>query len=369
VTINQPNLRAHRHALALGRLLSFVSFVAFCRTPIRGCLPKTDNQPTGSRAPTDIQPQPISPVRGYYRLLSPIIAKSRIFPGPESPSPCPDSSFSPQSLSSLPGRLETALKSTPADAGPWHRTPGQSYDWRIRGDVGLEEEVILSAVVNQPADFLKRPDNRSASVVFKFSRFAAKRYCARTLRERAKCLFRGSRAQQAARWAARLASLGIPTISPVAVAVRHWRPWDSYLISEYIAERSSIHQYAKAASSEERRWLVSSLANVMARLHSAGIAHRDAHLANFIVTRGAVPALVLVDLDGLRSRRSISVSSAAHDLGRLLDYSPGTTREHLRFLATYARRREPPVSSREVLQQLKRQRRGPGPMRMTNDQT
>jgi hypothetical protein len=43
--------------------------------------PKTDNQPTGSRAPTDNQPIPIAPLLGYYRLLPPITAKARFLPG------------------------------------------------------------------------------------------------------------------------------------------------------------------------------------------------------------------------------------------------------------------------------------------------
>jgi hypothetical protein len=42
--------------------------------------PKTDNQPTGSRAKTDTQPIPIAPLLGCYRLLSPITAKPRFFP-------------------------------------------------------------------------------------------------------------------------------------------------------------------------------------------------------------------------------------------------------------------------------------------------
>jgi hypothetical protein len=56
---------------------------------IRACLPskpKTDNKPTGNRTRTDTQPIPMAPIIGYYRLLSPIIAKPRIFPEPRSSS-------------------------------------------------------------------------------------------------------------------------------------------------------------------------------------------------------------------------------------------------------------------------------------------
>ena len=73
-------------------------------------------------------------------------------------------------------------------------------------------------------------------------------------------------------------------------------------------------------------------------------------------------AAVDLALDALR-RRKISLSAAANDLNRLLDYAPGSQIEHLRFLITYARRRQPRIRARELLPHLQAQRRGPGPLR------
>jgi tRNA A-37 threonylcarbamoyl transferase component Bud32 len=108
--------------------------------------------------------------------------------------------------------------------------------------------------------------------------------------------------------------------------------------------------------------MIDALADIMARLHNAGISHGDAHLANFIVERREQPQLVLIDLDALRARK-VSASVAANDLKRLLDYAPGSQAEHLRFLVRYARRRQGRIDTRELLRHCRHGRRGPGPLR------
>ena len=256
--------------------------------------------------------------------------------------------------------------SSPAEfqSAAWRRTTSGCHSWLIRNGVSADELVFaFAATVQQPADFLKKPQPQSSSAVFRVSAFVAKRYRARTLPDRLKCIFRGATAKRALRWTMVLDNLSIPTLTPVAIVVCRWRPWESYLISEYIADRSTIHESAKESGSH-RRWLVSDLARIMAQLHNVDIAHGDAHLANFIVDKSQRPRLILIDVDGLRQQQ-ISLQIAAKNLKRLLDYSPGTNREHLRFLVSYAKARAPQIDSRELLNQIKTQRRGPGPLQQS----
>ena len=257
----------------------------------------------------------------------------------------------------------TALKQQPtADvkAAEWRRIPGGRTMWLVHQGLSELDLATVFGGVEQPAVFLRPPKAGSISTVFKFSRFVAKRYHAPTLRERIKALVRGPRARRALDWATKLTALDVPTIRPVAVAYRRGQPWDSCIVSCHIEDRSSVHEFvASLDASLDRRRLVNALAETMARLHNAGISHGDAHLANFIVERAHPPRLVLVDLDALRFRK-ISATVAAKDLKRLLDYAPGSQSEHLRFLLTYARRRTPPMNTRELLRHLRAQRRGPG---------
>jgi len=246
---------------------------------------------------------------------------------------------------------------------PWRRVINGRYAWLIRPNLTQEDMANLSEGVWQPRDFIKRPDDRSSSAVFKVATFAAKRYRGRTFQDRIKAILRGPRAHRALDWATRLKELGILTIRPAAVASARWRPWESCLASDYVESRCTVHQCVDTLpSSLQRRWVIKALADAMARLHNADISHGDAHLANFIVERVARPRLVLVDLDALR-RRKMSISAAANDLKRLLDYAPGSQIEHLRFLITYAHRRQPRIRARELLPHLQAQRRGPGPLR------
>ena len=250
-----------------------------------------------------------------------------------------------------------------AAGAPWRRTVNGHYVWLVRPDLTQEDMARLFEGMSRPVDFIKRPDDRSSSAVLKISTFAAKRYRGRTFRDRIKAIVRGSRAQQALCWAARLTDLGVPTIRPAAVAYAKGRPWESCLVSDHIALRCTIHQGVQGLPlSLQRRWVINALADTMSQLHNADISHGDAHLANFIVERADPPRVVLVDLDALRGRK-MSTSVAANDLKRLLDYAPGSQLEHLRFLVAYARARRPRIGARDLLPHLQAQRRGPCPLR------
>jgi tRNA A-37 threonylcarbamoyl transferase component Bud32 len=249
-----------------------------------------------------------------------------------------------------------------AKASPWRRVVHGGYIWLVQPGATQDDIAMFLAGVHEPRDFI-RHDERSSSAVFRFSNFVAKRYNARTARDRIKTLLRGPRARRALFWATRVEGLGVATIRPAAVASSRWRPWDSYLVTHYIAGHCSIHEFVqRRQSSLERRWLINTLVDIMVRLHNAGISHGDAHLANFIVERGVPPRLILADLDALR-RRTMSATIAANDLKRLLDYAPGSPFEHLRFLVRYASHRQPAIRARELLWHLQAQRRGPGPLR------
>jgi hypothetical protein len=127
------------------RLFSFAVFASFVTSPIRvhPCpavitpflKPKTDNQPTGSRARTDTKPIPMPPILGYSRLLSPIVAKSRVFPW--------DPSLITWSFASL----------------RCHQRHNKPYEKRR----GYENQTLYIKNLQQPKsyayDFYRRPDS------------------------------------------------------------------------------------------------------------------------------------------------------------------------------------------------------------------
>lgn len=242
------------------------------------------------------------------------------------------------------------------------------YVWLVRNESLWP---TLRPVLENPPELFVNPQYVRKPAVIRVGSvhsLMVKRYCPRGLSERIKQIFRGPRAKYAFEWAARLQQLGITTITPLAAGHACCRPWESYLVSEELQPVEGIQDFAAAhKSSLRRRPILVQLASAMAVLHNHGVCHGDAHLANFIVHSGN--RVVLSDLDGLKRRR-VTTTAAAHDLKRLLDYSPGSQREHLRFLVTYARIRAqqeplPTVSSRTLISHLRSQRRGPGPLAQT----
>jgi tRNA A-37 threonylcarbamoyl transferase component Bud32 len=112
---------------------------------------------------------------------------------------------------------------------------------------------------------------------------------------------RPSKARSEAEAACRLRELGIPTAEPVAVG--ETRTGESCLITLGLADAVSLRQALEDTSSPavppgERHRLTRELAELVARMHEAGIGHGDWHAGNILLARrpDGGTGLYLIDL-------------------------------------------------------------------------
>jgi hypothetical protein len=143
----------------------------------------------------------------------------------------------------------------------------------------------------------------------------------------------------------RLQKLGIPSVRPLAAAHERRKPWHSFLVTEQLAPAERFYDYA-AHSRQNRSKAICPLARIFAALHNAGLLHRDAHHANFLVKVENAPALYLVDVDGMRQAKRVTLRHAMRDISRLLVHLQIPKQERLRFAVSYSRERIPPLDPR-----------------------
>ena len=127
---------------------------------------------------------------------------------------------------------------------------------------------------------------------------------------------------------------------------------ESYLITEEVPNARSLREFRRANfSASENSIVVRRLAEVMARLHNIGLAHTDPTLSNFFVRNDDRKKfeIVLIDLDGLRASRTVSVRKTIEDMSLLFRRVPLLPREKLWFAAQYCRTSKNAVSSRKFL--------------------
>ena len=247
----------------------------------------------------------------------------------------------------------------------WLRVRLGGLTWRLLGGAdtaGLRPYLVRpAALLLPPAKLLKTASVQSPCEVAQFTLrgvavppLVIKHYREPRFLGRLKDLARGPRAWRAARWAMVLGELEVPAIGPVAAGARWWQPWDSYLVTRWLEPTCAFHKYMAAhARSLERRPVFDALAQLLARLHDAGISHGDAHWGNFVLQLKPTPTLIMVDLDGLRRIGRITAARAGRDLQRLLHWTPATAAEQMRFLVRYCQKRRQPVKVRELLAMVK----------------
>lgn len=151
--------------------------------------------------------------------------------------------------------------------------------------------------------------------------------------------------------AAQLEAIGVPTIRPVALG-EHRRShflFDNYLISREIPDALPLDHFveegltriAAPGRAVLRRELSVALGRLTARLHRAGIIHADYHAGNLLVRIDADgrPELAMIDLDALRSYRSLSARRRLGNLAHLNHafWLRTSRHERLRFLRAYLR--------------------------------
>jgi tRNA A-37 threonylcarbamoyl transferase component Bud32 len=150
-----------------------------------------------------------------------------------------------------------------------------------------------------------------------------------------------------------LASIGVPTIYPIALGERRKRRFlfENYLITCEVPGTLPLDEFLEdhlealpePLRSKTRQRVASALAVLTARLHDAGLTHIDFHPGNVLVRLGAnqQPELTMIDLDALRQEKRLSWTRARRNLALLDHYfwlRCSRTDRH-RFLKSYLEHR------------------------------
>jgi tRNA A-37 threonylcarbamoyl transferase component Bud32 len=150
-----------------------------------------------------------------------------------------------------------------------------------------------------------------------------------------------------------LASIGVPTITPVALGEQRKRKFlfENYLVTLGICDATPLDEFVRGRlqalseplQSHVRRKLAESLATMTARLHNAGLLHQDFHPGNILVrfANETTPELVMIDLDALRRSRDVNWMLAQQNLALLNHFfwQRSSRTDRFRFLKTYLRGR------------------------------
>jgi tRNA A-37 threonylcarbamoyl transferase component Bud32 len=161
----------------------------------------------------------------------------------------------------------------------------------------------------------------------------------------------GNRTLRTWNMALTLERLGIPTAGPLMVVVPRWhhpfRP--SYLACAWLKQAMNLTVYSQWLTEippdQSRQWLRSAagkLGELIGRMHSQRISHRDLKAGNLLLLNksSSVEAYV-IDLDGARRPIWLSAHRRLRDLSRLAfameSQQPITRAARLRFLLAYLR--------------------------------
>ncbi len=147
---------------------------------------------------------------------------------------------------------------------------------------------------------------------------------------------------------ARLRAAGVSVPTPLAAC---WSAGSHWLITEGVEPAQSGDlwhaEQAKAGNWRAIRQATLALADLVARMHQAGVTHPDLHLGNVLVrTDGERPELVLIDLHRMGRHRRLSLRNRAANLAILLGnrFAWTTAAERLRFLRRYMEHAGGPMS-------------------------
>ena len=152
-----------------------------------------------------------------------------------------------------------------------------------------------------------------------------------------------SRSLKAFRAGHALLARGIATARPAAALDRRTAGMltDTILATEPVEGEPLSDWLRSRPAASERRRMARRLAHLLQRMHAAGFSHRDLKAPNLLVSpaHGRWVRPVLVDLDGLAYKGTVSPRRRAKDLMRLSvsleEWGVARTTDRLRFLRAY----------------------------------
>jgi tRNA A-37 threonylcarbamoyl transferase component Bud32 len=208
---------------------------------------------------------------------------------------------------------------------------------RSGGAPGLE--LILEdpdAILAAGADIMKMNDS---STIGCFAGYVVKRWVSRGMTKLLKSYARRPKAERATLNALELIDAGIPTAAPVAWGVKKGRDTSvsSILVMEHLTGAVHLGRW-----DGDRLPVIGRIGRLIGVLHGAGFIHRDLKPTNVLITSDGHP--YLIDLDGLRRRRSVASTGAVADVvklaRRMMGSSTLSVKEAARFTAEYASARD-----------------------------
>lgn len=137
-----------------------------------------------------------------------------------------------------------------------------------------------------------------------------------------KYVFQCSRARRLFHNHVALIERGVPTLQPIAAISERSGPFlrRSFLITEQIDAKPLFELWEKEIHPsgnppDRRRKLMADVARLVAKMHAAGVFHRDLKSSNILVQTDGSP--IIADLDGARLRSSVGYRQRVRDLARL----------------------------------------------------
>jgi tRNA A-37 threonylcarbamoyl transferase component Bud32 len=237
--------------------------------------------------------------------------------------------------------------------GWWLRGP---WDETLLGPEGLRleqwrAEGRLATVKSGPHRIVYRVDLPEGAIYIKHYLIPDYRAMFRQWFRRGKGRNEGKRSEV-------LASIGVPTIHPIALGEQRKRNFlfENYLITREIPGTVPLDEFLEQhlgdhpepLRSQIRQRLATSLAVLTARLHNEGMTHIDFHPGNILVRLDAddMPALTMIDLDALRTNSRLSWARAERNLALLDHYFwlRSNRSDRHRFLKAYLENRSEQVA-------------------------
>ncbi len=202
------------------------------------------------------------------------------------------------------------------DIGWWVRT-GSSWSEILLGPDGLRldewrKDGRITTIKSGPHRVVYRAELPEGVIYIKHFLVPNRRAILRQWFRRGKGRNEGKRSRQ-------LATIGVPTIWPIALGELRKRKFlfENYLVTPEIAEAVPLDEFAmvqlprcpEPRRARVRQRLASALGVMTARLHDAGFLHEDFHPGNILVRFPIAdePELVMIDLDALRRRKQVEL--------------------------------------------------------------